>query len=63
MDTHPSPPRTELNLMTALIPYFKMDKVVWFRMAERLGFKPTEPFGSPVFKTGAIYYSTTPTLG
>ena len=29
------------------------------RMAERVGFEPTEPFGSPVFKTGAIDHSTT----
>jgi len=63
MDTHPSPPRTELDLMTGLIPYFKMGKAVWFRVAEGLGFEPTEPFGSPVFKTVAIDYSTTPTLG
>jgi hypothetical protein len=25
-----------------------------------VGFEPTEPFGSPVFKTGAINHSTTP---
>ena len=25
-----------------------------------MGFEPTEPFGSPVFKTGAIDHSTTP---
>ena len=29
------------------------------QMAERVGFEPTEPFGSPVFKTGAIDHSTT----
>ena len=29
-------------------------------MAEGVGFEPTEPFGSPVFKTGAIDHSTTP---
>ena len=28
--------------------------------AEGVGFEPTEPFGSPVFKTGAIDHSTTP---
>ena len=28
-------------------------------LAERVGFEPTEPFGSPVFKTGAIDHSTT----
>jgi hypothetical protein len=32
-------------------------------MAEGVGFEPTEPFGSPVFKTGAIDHSTTPPLG
>ena len=31
-----------------------------FEMAEGVGFEPTEPFGSPVFKTGAIDHSTTP---
>ena len=31
-------------------------------MAEGVGFEPTEPFGSPVFKTGAIDHSTTPPL-
>jgi hypothetical protein len=30
------------------------------KMAEGVGFEPTEPFGSPVFKTGAIDHSTTP---
>jgi hypothetical protein len=29
------------------------------KMAERVGFEPTEPCGSPVFKTGAIDHSTT----
>jgi hypothetical protein len=29
-------------------------------MAEGVGFEPTEPCGSPVFKTGAIDHSTTP---
>ena len=29
-------------------------------MAEEVGFEPTEPFGSPVFKTGAIDHSATP---
>ena len=33
------------------------------KMAEGVGFEPTEPFGSPVFKTGAIDHSTTPPLG
>ena len=28
--------------------------------SEGVGFEPTEPFGSPVFKTGAIDHSTTP---
>jgi hypothetical protein len=32
-------------------------------VAEGVGFEPTEPFGSPVFKTGAIDHSTTPPLG
>jgi hypothetical protein len=32
------------------------------KMAEGVGFEPTEPFGSPVFKTGAIDHSTTPPL-
>ena len=32
-------------------------------LAEGVGFEPTEPFGSPVFKTGAIDHSTTPPLG
>ncbi len=32
-------------------------------MAEGVGFEPTEPFGSPVFKTGAIDHSTTPPFG
>lgn len=31
-------------------------------MAEGVGFEPTEPFGSPVFKTGAIDHSTTPPM-
>jgi hypothetical protein len=30
---------------------------------EGVGFEPTEPFGSPVFKTGAINHSTTPPGG
>ena len=30
------------------------------RMAEGVGFEPTDPCGSPVFKTGAIDRSTTP---
>ncbi len=29
-------------------------------LAEEVGFEPTEPFGSPVFKTGAIDHSATP---
>ena len=29
-------------------------------MAEGVGFEPTEPCGSPVFKTGAIDHSATP---
>jgi hypothetical protein len=29
-------------------------------MAEEVGFEPTEPCGSPVFKTGAIDHSATP---
>ena len=28
-----------------------------------VGFEPTDPFGSPVFKTGAINHSTTPPYG
>ena len=28
-----------------------------------MGFEPTDPFGSPVFKTGAINHSTTPPCG
>lgn len=27
---------------------------------EGVGFEPTVPFGTPVFKTGAINHSTTP---
>ncbi len=30
---------------------------------EGVGFEPTDPFGSPVFKTGAINHSTTPPYG
>ena len=30
------------------------------RVAEGAGFEPAEPFGSPVFKTGAINHSTIP---
>ena len=30
------------------------------RMAEGVGFEPTDPCGSPVFKTGAINRSTIP---
>ena len=30
---------------------------------EGVGFEPTDPFGSPVFKTGAINHSTTPPGG
>ena len=33
------------------------------KMAEGVGFEPTEPFGSPVFKTGAIDHSATPPEG
>ena len=33
-----------------------------FQRAEGVGFEPTEPFGSPVFKTGAIDHSTTPPM-
>ena len=29
------------------------------KLADRVGFEPTEPFGPPVFKTGAIDHSTT----
>jgi len=29
-------------------------------VAEEVGFEPTEPCGSPVFKTGAIDHSATP---
>ncbi len=29
-------------------------------MAEGVGFEPTEPFGSPVFKTGALNHSAIP---
>jgi hypothetical protein len=32
-------------------------------MAEGVGFEPTEPCGSPVFKTGAIDHSTTLPMG
>lgn len=31
-------------------------------MAEEVGFEPTEPCGSPVFKTGALDRSATPPL-
>jgi hypothetical protein len=31
-------------------------------MAEEVGFEPTEPCGSPVFKTGAIDHSATPPI-
>ncbi len=31
--------------------------------AEGVGFEPTVPFGTPVFKTGAINHSTTPPGG
>jgi hypothetical protein len=30
------------------------------KLAEGVGFEPTDPFGSPVFKTGAIDHSATP---
>src|SRR5262249_6192698 len=32
------------------------------KVAEEVGFEPTEPCGSPVFKTGAIDRSATPPL-
>ena len=31
-------------------------------MAEGVGFEPTDPCGSPVFKTGAINHSTIPPI-
>ena len=34
--------------------------VVRWRKTEEVGFEPTVPFGTPVFKTGAINHSTTP---
>ena len=34
--------------------------LIRFAESEGVGFEPTEPFGSPVFKTGAIDHSTTP---
>gem|GEM_PF-4017249 len=37
--------------------------VFMFYFAERVGFEPTVPFGTPVFKTGAInHYATSPKL-
>ena len=30
------------------------------RLAEGVGFEPTVPFGTPVFKTGAFDHSATP---
>jgi hypothetical protein len=35
----------------------------WFFGTEGVGFEPTDPCGSPVFKTGAINHSTTPPGG
>ncbi len=40
----------------------KIARVEINKMAEGVGFEPTEPFGSPVFKTGAIDHSTTPPI-
>ncbi len=34
------------------------DRMGW--KTEGVGFEPTVPFGTPVFKTGAINHSTTP---
>jgi hypothetical protein len=36
--------------------------LLWLE-TEGVGFEPTDPFGSPVFKTGAINHSTTPPCG
>jgi hypothetical protein len=35
---------------------------LWKRLAEGVGFEPTEPFGSAVFKTAAFNRSATPPL-
>jgi hypothetical protein len=32
-------------------------------MAEGVGFEPTDPYGSPVFKTGALNRSAIPPIG
>ena len=37
-----------------------LKKTFQIPLAEGVGFEPTEPCGSPVFKTGAIDHSTTP---
>ena len=52
----PIPPRLVAAVLLALA--FTVSVLIKL-MAERVGFEPTEPFGSPVFKTGAIDHSTT----
>jgi hypothetical protein len=39
-----------------------LSKSFIINMAEGVGFEPTDPCGSPVFKTGAINHSTIPPL-
>ena len=41
-------------------PHIKRCEPLGMEDAEEVGFEPTEPCGSPVFKTGAINRSTTP---
>ena len=39
-----------------------LHKSLRINVAEGVGFEPTDPFGSPVFKTGAINHSTIPPI-
>ena len=41
----------------------RIDRLRRERRTEGVGFEPTDPCGSPVFKTGAINHSTTPPAG
>ncbi len=57
-----------LDALPRQIPYAGVDLgLVWISVdpveTEGVGFEPTDPCGSPVFKTGAINHSTTPPGG
>ena len=59
-----SPSRTLPSTTPHLLPFvFFLGITPVGQLAEEVGFEPTDPCGSPVFKTGAIDHSATPPLG